>query len=127
MWSSSTLVAFFLFLCRTESSSPEDDEGEVLFSTHGRVGGGNYTYYTLTDEAPVSLVLDSIQGDADLYVSDVVSKPSFDLSEHWAASVTCGQDQVDLPRTVKRPVHVAVYGHPRFEVRWKKATDICSK
>ncbi len=55
-------------------------------------------------------------GDADLYVSESIGKPSFELSEHSSSSATCGRDEVDLPRSVSRPVHVAVYGHPRFEV-----------
>ncbi len=57
------------------------------------------------------------QGDADLYVSESMSKPTFELEEHSMSSATCGVDQVTLPKEIGRPVHVAVYGHPNYEVR----------
>ncbi len=43
-----------------DSFRSEAQEGEVLFATGGRVGGGNYTYYTLQDESPVRLVLNTM-------------------------------------------------------------------
>ena len=55
-------------------------------------------------------------GDADLYLSSETSEPTFDFLSHAASSVTCGLDQIDVPRDVPRPVHVAVYGHPKHEV-----------
>jgi Putative cytokine, C6ORF120 len=32
-------------------------------------------------------------------------------------SRTCGLDRIQVPRTIPRPLHIAVYGHPRYEVR----------
>jgi len=57
----------------------------------------------------------TIAGDADLYVSDVHSEPTFDFDNHELSSFTCGLDTVDLPTFLKRPVNIAVYGHPRHE------------
>ena len=37
-------------------------------------------------------------GDADLYVSRTLLKPSFDPEEFDFSSATCGQDSVDIPR-----------------------------
>merc|ERR1711879_547479 len=34
---------------------------------------------------------------------------------HELSSITCGLDTVDLPPSLKRPVNIAVYGHPRYE------------
>ena len=53
-------------------------------------------------------------GDADLYVSDVHAEPTFDFERHEMSSITCGVDVIDLPTSLKRPVNIAVYGHPRL-------------
>lgn len=50
-------------------------------------------------------------GDADLYISQYLSHPSYVLSEYCLHSASCGQDRIDIPSTFKRPIGVAVYGH----------------
>ena len=110
----STVLSFAGADWHEESDAFEEEE--VIFSTRGLVGAGNYSYYSLQDDDPVRLVLTTLTGDADLYVSEVLSKPTFELQEHTSSSASCGVDAVDLPRTVQRPVYVAVYGHPRYEV-----------
>ena len=49
-------------------------------------------------------------------MSDVHSEPTFDFEKHELSSITCGLDTVDLPPSLKRPVNIAVYGHPRFNL-----------
>lgn len=83
----------------------------------GKVGAGNYSYYVLKYEGPILLELESLEGDADIYVSDKVEHPSFDLEEHSLSSWTCGTDKVFIPKQgFGRPVNIAVYGHPRFDL-----------
>ena len=48
-------------------------------------------------------------------MSDVHSEPTFDFENHELSSITCGVDMVDLPTSLKRPVNIAVYGHPRLK------------
>lgn len=57
------------------------------------------------------------EGDADVYVSQWVLHPSYDVQEHCLRSATCGVDRVDLPSTFRRPIGVAVYGHVLHPVR----------
>lgn len=64
----------------------------------------------------VSLYLYSTSGDADLYVSQYVSKPTFEPESYCLQSVTCGVDVVRIPKSFQRPVYIAVYGHPSHEV-----------
>ena len=86
----------------------------LLNSFRQEVGGGNFTYYKLTREGTVMLVLETIQGDADLYISDKTSTPDWENFELQA--VTCGLDEVVVPVSMKRPVGVGVYGHPAHEL-----------
>lgn len=86
---------------------------EYLLNTFiGTVGAGNSTFYKLTKDGPVRLVLES-DGDADLYVSEKTLKP--DYSTYDLQSVTCGTDEVEVPVSFQRPVGVAVYGHPSHD------------
>ncbi|KAF0302752.1 DNA repair endonuclease XPF [Amphibalanus amphitrite] len=85
----------------------------AIQSIRGEVDAGNYTYYKLQWDGPVTIVLESLSGDADLYVSKTLLKPTFDPEEFDFSSTTCGRDWVDIPRACPRPLGVAVYGHPR--------------
>lgn len=88
---------------------------QLLHSVSGQVGRGNYTYYSLMYEGPISLHLYSHTGDTDLYVSQTNSKPTFDPDTYCLQSATCGVDSVDIPKGFKRPVGIGVYGHPSHE------------
>ena len=47
-------------------------------SVSGEVEEGNYTYYTLRQTGHVLMVLTSLVGDADLYISDATNdRPTF--------------------------------------------------
>jgi len=86
-------------------------------SVTGEVGEGNYTYYTLKQLGNVQLVLTTLEGDADMYVSGFdQEQPTFMFEGHYLASTTCGEDVVSLPYHMKRPIHIGVYGHPRHPV-----------
>jgi hypothetical protein len=54
------------------------------------------------------------EGDADLYVSDVVQHPTFDLEEHGLSSWTTGVDKIVIPKSFGRPINIGVYGYPRY-------------
>ena len=82
---------------------------QVIQSIAASVGGGNFTYYSLTQEGTVTLILDSKLGDADIYVSETNSKP--DYMNYDIQSATCGQDLVTIPKDYKRPIGIGIYGH----------------
>jgi len=79
----------------------------------GDVAEGNYTYYSLRQNGKVRLELNTISGDADLYVSSLNERPSYHNDEYELLSATCGEDLVTITADIPRPVHIAVYGHPR--------------
>ena len=104
----STMAALALLL----ASGTTDYVGQ---SVEGEVGEGNYTYYTLKQEGEVRLELTTLQGDADLYVAgEEEEKPNYLFEHHAMSSTTCGLDQLALSSHQKRPVHIGVYGHPRY-------------
>ena len=86
-------------------------------SVAGEVGEANYTYYTLKQPGNVQLVLTTLSGDADMYVSGHdQEKPTFMFDGHYISSATCGEDVVSLSYHMRRPVHIGIYGHPRHPV-----------
>ncbi len=85
----------------------------LLSTFSGKVGGGNSTYYKLTRDGNIRLILDSTTGDGDLYASDKTLNPSWDNYELQASS--CGMDIVDIPSNMPRPVGIGIYGHPFYE------------
>nr|ACO10346.1 C6orf120 homolog precursor [Caligus rogercresseyi]ACO11265.1 C6orf120 homolog precursor [Caligus rogercresseyi] len=82
------------------------------FVQHGSVGGGNYSHYIINEPEAFTLKLYSFKGDADLYVSESIRYPTFELDEHSFQSVTCGVDSLFIDDSVSRPIYVGVYGHP---------------
>lgn len=95
---------------------------EVLQSLNGVVGGENYTYYRLSRSGHLRIMMESLRGDADLYVSDKTASPDFE--DYTQQSVTCGVDVIDIPASYARPVGIGVYGYPNFESSKYKITII---
>lgn len=81
----------------------------IIQTFDGEIGAGNFTYFTLKKEGEVTLILESIEGDADIYVSQVNLKPDFE--DYDLKSATCGEDIVTIPGTYKRPIGISVFGH----------------
>lgn len=130
MLSCSALVVVALLLCQARGflGPPEDDGGGggvpdewvLLHVVQGNIGAGNYSYLRLNHDGRIVLHMQSLKGDADLYVSDKTLRPSFDA--YKLQSVTCGQDVVVVPGDFVRPVGIGIYGHPshkesEFEMR----------
>jgi hypothetical protein len=92
-------------------------------SEEGEVGGGNYSYFTISIEGKnrksesvphdflINLVTTS--GDSDLFVSGKGHKPTFSIGDHAFKSTTCGEDSVHIPASFAKhnsPFVVGVYG-----------------
>lgn len=90
--------------------------GQLLHSVSGEVSRGQFTYYILMFEGPITLQLYSRSGDADLYISQYIAKPTYELDSHCLQSVTCGVDTVHIPASYKRPIGIGVYGHTSHDV-----------
>ncbi|XP_068088021.1 UPF0669 protein C6orf120 homolog [Hyperolius riggenbachi] len=119
-----SLLTFFalysLFFIECFSSEDISDEWILLHVVQGQVGAGNYSYLRLNHEGRIILEMQSLRGDADIYVSDATLTPSFD--EYELQSMTCGIDIVVVPNHFSRPVGIGVYGHPshiesEFEIK----------
>lgn len=55
------------------------------------------------------MILESTEGDADIYISQDSLKPDFD--NYDLKSDTCGEDVVTIPSYYKRPIGISVFGH----------------
>ncbi|XP_066553279.1 UPF0669 protein C6orf120 homolog [Amia ocellicauda] len=122
-WSKLFAVLFLSqAVCFLQSSEEEaiPDEWVLLHVVQGHIGAGNYSYLRLNHDGKIILHMQSLKGDADLYVSDKTLRPSFDI--YKLQSATCGPDVVVVPLDFLRPVGIAIYGHPshqesEFEMR----------
>ncbi|KAJ8364967.1 hypothetical protein SKAU_G00137980 [Synaphobranchus kaupii] len=97
----------------TEEEDTIPEEWILLHVVQGHIGAGNYSYLRLNHDGNIILHMQSLKGDADLYVSDKTLRPSFDL--YKLQSVTCGQDVVVVPVDFVRPVGIGIYGHPSHQ------------
>ena len=75
----------------------------------GMVGAENFTYYRLSFGGRVLVKLQSIEGDADLYLSTNTMRPSW--SDYTMKSASCGEDEVIVEPHEPRPVGLGVYGY----------------
>ncbi|XP_075947941.1 UPF0669 protein C6orf120 homolog [Anarhichas minor] len=123
---SALVVLLLLSQARGFLGPSEDDDDDVpeewtlLHVVQGHIGAGNYSYLRLNHDGRIILHMQSLKGDADLYVSDKTLRPSFDT--YKLQSVTCGHDVVVVPGDFARPVGIGIYGHPshkesEFEMR----------
>ena len=78
----------------------------------GTVAAEHYSYYRITFEGRVIIRMHTLHGDADLYVSTESLRPTW--MNYTMKSYTCGEDEVILESSDKRPVGVGVYGHVLF-------------
>ncbi|KAM4694628.1 UPF0669 protein C6orf120 homolog [Discoglossus pictus] len=88
------------------------DEWMLLHVVQGQIGAGNYSYLRLNHEGKIILEMQSLRGDADMYISDSNLHPSFD--DYDLQSTTCGLDVITVPYHFKRPVGIGIYGHPSY-------------
>ncbi|KAK6019472.1 hypothetical protein OSTOST_14890 [Ostertagia ostertagi] len=98
-------------------SADEKEEKQVpqFFTVEGVVGPGNFTRYELKFAYPMRIVLQTLEGDADIYFSYTDKSVSYELHTHDASSATCGLDYIDILSN-PRPSYLGVYGHPSKDV-----------
>jgi hypothetical protein len=84
----------------------------LLQTLTATVGGDNYTHYRLSTQGRLHIVVESVVGDADLYISDTTLSPTFD--DYAIQSNTCGREEVEIPSSMKRPVGIGIFGHPNY-------------
>ena len=98
-------LAWLAVLCWAGSERVE----EVV---RGEIGGGNSSVYAIQRPGSLELVLESVEGDADLYVSARTEHPGWPLDAHEWQATSCGLDRLRIPASATRPLHISVYGHP---------------
>lgn len=86
----------------------------LVYTFSNKVGNGNFSYFKLHREGFIRLLLTSTSGDADLYVSSTTLYP--DYRNYELKSATCGEDSVEIPVEMTRPVGIGIFGHPSSEV-----------
>lgn len=101
-----------------KAASPE----KVISSFSGKIGPGNYSYFTLHQKGKISLILETLVGDADIYLSKNIERPTY--AEYDLQSTTCGLDIITVPKSYPRPLHIALYGYSQAIVSHYKLSAI---
>ena len=94
----------------------------VISSFNGKIGPGNYSYFTLHQKGKITLILESLAGDADIYLSRNIEKPNY--AEYDLQSTTCGLDVITVPKAYQRPLHIALFGYSQAVISEYKLTAI---
>ncbi|XP_017880589.1 UPF0669 protein C6orf120 homolog [Ceratina calcarata] len=105
-------IFIFVILCLSFALAYEN---KLLHYITDEVTGSSYKYYSLSYDGFIKIILISEIGDADLYVSQITTKPTFDPDQNCLQSITCGDDIILIPDSFKRPVSIGIYGHPSHE------------
>uniref|UniRef100_UPI00358FB889 UPF0669 protein C6orf120 homolog n=1 Tax=Myxine glutinosa TaxID=7769 RepID=UPI00358FB889 len=85
----------------------------LLQVVEGHVGGGNLTHLRTQQKGRLLLCLETLSGDADLYVSDHTLQPTYE--DYALQATTCGLDSIIVPTHFHRPLGISVYGHPSYD------------
>ena len=108
---------FFALLIETISTTSI----ELVSASKGSIEAGNYTYYYISEKGTFKLVLISLQGDCDIYVSDKHRLVTFENYDYQ--SITYGNDIVWITEDMKRPISIGIYAHPYYA----KSTFVLNK
>lgn len=115
-----------IFLCCYFSSTPSESTFTLPSSAttvgyhEGTIGSGNYSYFEIevsrklaSSSVEYLILLETLTGDVDLYVSGGGKRPTFELNKHDFKSTTCGNDTIYIPASyaaVNSPLVIGVYG-----------------
>lgn len=108
------LWAVFVSLSLGKADSSRDSR--IVKTIQDRVYATNVTYYTIKIKTEFTIVLDSLRGDADLYVSENDRQPHYQNLDYNMSSNTCGRELIVIPETLIRPVVAGVFGHEQYPV-----------
>ena len=105
---------FRLLLLYTLSSCLSSDCYTILKQQTGSVIAGETIYFSLTLQLPNSLaiVLKSLQGDCDLYLSQQITTKRPTHNKYDISSTTCGIDYVITHASLKYPLYIGIFGYP---------------
>ncbi len=98
------ILSLGIFFLLQQAITSQAAELQLINYFHGLVGAGNYSHFTLHDEDRIKLEVTTVEGDADLYVCDRQRK--CDWSNYYLQSITYGIDEVEVEKTLKRPVNI---------------------
>lgn len=99
------LIYFYRSKCEDLTLSLKDKiKGEVTSET--------FSHYQLNHQGNFKLELISLDGDADLYMTDKHYR--VDYSNYDSHSTTCGVDELFISENMKRPIAIGIYGHPNY-------------
>ena len=81
-----------------------------------QVNPSNFSYFTFNNPGVYRIILVSLRGDADLYISTRDKQVSYDNYE--LSSCTCGIDEIFVDFHTKRPIYIGIYGYSQFHVSY---------
>ena len=94
------------------SNTSGEEDLRLIDSIKGELIADTYNHYQLFEKGDFKLELISVQGDADLYVTDKHNQA--DYSNYDAHSITYGVDEILISKYMQRPIAIGIYAHPYY-------------
>lgn len=103
-------------LCLQDAGITASKDGRIIHAIQATIHANNFTYYRLETKSQFTIVVDTIRGDADLYVAEEDRQPHYQNLDYNISSITCGRELVVVSDTLKRPIVAGVLGHEQYPV-----------
>ena len=102
------LLSFYLTIGRSYGNYT------LLDQVTGSVANTAYRYLSLSRQSSsvIAIVLTSLEGDCDLYLSEQSKTKRPTNSQYDLCSATCGPDYVLAPPSLRYPLYIGVFGYP---------------
>ena len=101
-------------VCLQDAGATASRDPRIVRAIQASVYAKNFTYYSMQIKSQFTVVLDSIKGDADLYISENDRQPHYQNLDYNISSNTCGRELIVIPDTLKRPIVAGVLGHEQY-------------
>ncbi|KJH45488.1 hypothetical protein DICVIV_08460 [Dictyocaulus viviparus] len=110
-WMYFFMIKTYLVNAYDEQTSKYDvaHGGPQFLMLEGVVASGSFSRYELNFSRPMRIVVESLEGDADIYFSYSNQAVSYELNKHDVSSATCGLDYIDVVSS-SQPVYLGVGG-----------------
>jgi hypothetical protein len=102
----SILVILVVYVACCKAQTHED----LVKTVTDSVNANEHKFYKLTEPGDIRLVLKTLEGDADLYASE----DGYNEADFQMQSITYGDDEIFIAKSMQRPITIAVYAHPYY-------------
>jgi len=102
----SILVILIVYAACCKAQTHED----LINTVADSVNANEQKHYKLSEPGDFRIVLKTIKGDTDLYASE----DGYDEADFQMQSITYGDDEIFISKSMQRPITIVIYAHPYY-------------